>query len=107
MGHELIVVINRFYKIIICLLIICFTCVVMGSINIIRNQTIGATNNPNQSLLVGFAICLLCFLYVWKCFRWLNTLNEKRCYLFSLIIMLLITGGNDSDQFQCQGHSAC
>ena len=85
-------IINRFYKVIICLLIICFTCVLVGSINIIRSQTIGTTNNPNQSLLVGIAFCLLCFIIIWKSFRWLNTLNEKSCYLFSLIIMLLMTG---------------
>ena len=85
-------IINRFHKTIICLLIICFICVLIGSINIIRSQTIGTTNNPNQSLLVGIAICLLCFLFIWKSFRWLNSLNEKNCYLFSLIIMLLMAG---------------
>lgn len=85
-------IINRFYKVIVCLLIICFTCVLIGSINIIRSQTIGTTNNPNQSLLVGIAFCLLCFMFIWKSFRWLNTLNKKSCYLFSLIIMLLMAG---------------
>ena len=84
--------ITRLHKTIICLLIICFVCVFVGSIDIVRSLSIGTRNNTNLSLLIGFAICLLCFLLVWKSFRLLDALNEKGCFWFSIIILTFIAG---------------
>lgn len=86
------VFLNRFHRSIIAILLICFLCVMMGSVDIIRSQVIGTKNNTNRTLLLGFAICLLIILFVGKSFRWINTLNEKGCYLFSLIVFLLMMG---------------
>ena len=84
--------INKFQKVIVCLVLICFACILVGSVDMIRSQTIGVSNNVNLSILTGFAICLTCFLFVWKCFSWLDTLSEKRCFWFSLVVLILMTG---------------
>ena len=82
--------INRFHKVIIYLLVICFICVFIGSIDNIQSQIIGTKINSNLSLLVGFSFCLICFILVWKSFHWLDNLNNKGCYAFSLIVLVLM-----------------
>ena len=84
--------INKFHKVIVSVLIVCFLCVFVGSIDTIRSQSVGLLTNTNLSILTGLAICLLCFLFAWKCFRWLDTLNEKSCFWFSMIVLTLIAG---------------
>lgn len=84
--------INRLHKTIIYLLIICFVCVFVGSIDVVRSQNIGLLNNTNLSLLTGFTICLLCFLLVWKIYRLLDALSEKGCFWFSIIVLIFIAG---------------
>ena len=86
------VTINRFFKTIICLLMICFFCVCIGSIEKINLLQVGTIENHNQSLLIGFAVCLICFMLAWKVFRWLDTLDEKVCFRISLGILVLIMG---------------
>lgn len=84
--------ISRFHKVIICILIVSFACILAGSIDTIRSQIIGATENPKLSLLTGFLFCLICLLITWKTFIWIDHLNEKGCLAFSLIVLLLMTG---------------
>ena len=86
------IAINRFHKILICLLIICFACVAVGSVDIVGSQLSEISINSNLSLLIGLAFCLICFLVMWKTIRWLDTLYEKGCLWFSLIVLMLIAG---------------
>lgn len=84
--------INRFHRIIIGVLLICFICVSIGCIDMIGSQKIGIKEKSSQSLLVGFALALICFMLVWKAFRWLDALNDKACFWISLGIFVLMTG---------------
>lgn len=86
------ITVNRFYRIIICLLVIGFICVLAGSIDSIRSQTIGISNNPNLNLLIGLTFCLISLLIIWKIFHWLDMLSEKGCLFFSIAILALMTG---------------
>ena len=83
---------SKFQRVIVFLLLICFACVFIGSVDIISSQTIGNSGNTNRSLLVGFALCGICFSLIYKSFYWLNTLNEKGCFLSSLVILFLMAG---------------
>ena len=85
-------IVNRFNRGILIILIISFLCVIAGSIHFIHTQQVGIVNNTNQAIFLGLIFCLMIFLLVWKTFRWLNYLNEKKCFLFSLIIFLIMTG---------------
>lgn len=84
--------ISKFHRIIIFSLFVCFICVCVGSIDVIRSQTIGVTNNTNRTLLFGFTFCLMAFLLVWKCFYWLDNLSVRGCALFSVIVFILMAG---------------
>ena len=84
--------VNRFYKTILVLLIICFACVAVGAFDMIRSQTIGSNNHVNRTLLIGLAFCVTAFLLIRKSFRWLDTLNERGCFFVSLAGLLLAAG---------------
>ena len=84
------VVINKFHKLIICLLLVFFACIITGAITYISFQRIGITNDTRFSLFLGFSFCLLLFLLTVKIFRWVDLLNEKTSLLLSIIILALI-----------------
>ena len=86
------ITINKFYRTIIYFLIVCFLCVFPGSLAAISNQTVGTAGNTTQSLLFGLTICLLCFLLIWKSFRYIDTLSERTCFAVSLLVLIMITG---------------
>ncbi len=84
------VIVNRFHRLILVLLIICFACAAVGALEVMGDQTLGAANSTGRTILVGLAFCLLVFLLVWKSFQWLDTLNERTCLIVSLAAMLLM-----------------
>ena len=84
--------VNKFYKVLIFILLICFVCVFIGSIDIIRSQTIGTTNDTNRVLLWGLTFLLIGLLLVCKIYRWLDKQNEKNCFIFSLAALGLTAG---------------
>ncbi len=86
------VLVNRFYKVCFFFLLISFVCVFVGSIDILRSQTVGMTYDTNRVLLWGLTFLLVGLLFICKIYRWLDKQSEKRCFVFSLIAMGLIAG---------------
>lgn len=84
--------VNKFNRLILIILFISFLCVIARSIHFIHTQQIGTANNTNQAIFLGLFFCLMIFLFIWKTFRWLDNLDEKKCFLFSLVIFLIMTG---------------
>ena len=83
--------INKFHRVIIILLFVSFVFVCVGLIDTIQSLTIG-NNNGIRALPWSLTFCAICFLLICKCFRWLDTLQNKECFVFTLIIFFLITG---------------
>ena len=84
--------VNRFYKSLVFILLISFLCVFIGSIDILRSQTVGMTNDTNRVLLWGLAFLLVGLLFICKIYRWLDKQTEKGCFVFSLVAMGLTAG---------------
>lgn len=85
--NYIMVSVNRFFKVLVFVLLICFVCVFIGSIDIIRSQTIGTTNDTNRVLLWGLTFLLISLLLVCKIYRWLDKQTEKSCFIFSLVML--------------------
>ena len=84
--------INKFHRVILVLLFISFAFVFVGLIDTMQSLTIGNTNNTIRALPWGFAFFVICCLFVCKSFRWVDTLQNKECFAFVLIVFFLMTG---------------